>query len=56
MITITISGEQGEGKTRLMFLICRLLRALDYVVSTEHEITNTTPSIHIRTEQVKAKV
>ena len=59
MITITISGEQGEGKTSLMWLIFRRLRALDYNVVTETSITGPIEGYHdiyICTRQVKAGV
>ena len=63
MITITISGEQGGGKTRLMQLISKILKAMEYSVVTEedtrdigHVATHAPLSIYIRTKQVKAKV
>ena len=56
MITITISGEQGEGKTRLMRLIFKLLQALEYDIVTEKDRCYQTPDIYICTRQVKAKV
>jgi nucleoside-triphosphatase THEP1 len=63
MITITISGKQGEGKTRLMRCISNLLEAMGYNVVTEertrdigHVATYAPQSIYIRTKQVKAKV
>ena len=38
MITITISGKQGEGKTKLMRLISKILKAMEYSVVTEEDL------------------
>lgn len=56
MITITISGKQGEGKTNLMRRICKFLEAMEYDTVTEEDIYYHTPDIYICTEQEKAKV